>query len=108
MKDAKKKKLKKAGWKLGSASDFLGLTDEESAFIELKLLLAQSVREYRERKALTQEQFADLIGSSQSRVAKMEAAESDVSIDLLVRGLLALGVSRQQLGRLIGSKKSAA
>lgn len=108
MKERKKKMLKKAGWKVGSASDFLGLSDEETAFIELKLLLAQSVREHRERKGLTQGELAELMGSSQSRVAKMEAAEADVSIDLLVRALLALGMSRQQLGRLIGSKRSAA
>lgn len=108
MKDTKKKKLENAGWRVASASELLGLSAEEAALIELKLLLARSVREHRERKGLTQSALAELIGSSQSRVAKMEAPEGDVSLDLLVRGLLALGVSRQQLGRLIGSRRSAA
>jgi phage-related protein/DNA-binding XRE family transcriptional regulator len=108
MKDAKRNKLRKAGWKVGSAADFLGLTAEEAALIELKLLLAANLRERRERAGLTQEQLAEHLGSSQSRVAKMEAAEVGVSMDLLIRGLLVLGVTRRELGRLIGGKRSAA
>ena len=108
MKNAKKKKLEKAGWKVGSTSEFLGLTEQEEAFIELKLLLAECLRSRREDKEMTQAEVAELIGSSQSRIAKMESAEAEVSIDLLVRALLALGITRRQLGRLIGSSRSAA
>ncbi len=69
---------------------FLGLSDEEVAFVDLKLALAQSLRSRRERKELTQNRLAELIESSQSRVAKMEAGDRTVSLDLLVRSLLAM------------------
>ena len=73
MKKAKRTRLEAAGWKVGSVKQFLGLTDEEEAFVELKLALARSLRSRRERKGLTQTQLAQLIESSQSRVAKMES-----------------------------------
>jgi ribosome-binding protein aMBF1 (putative translation factor) len=93
----KKRRLESAGWKAGEASKFLGLTDEESAIVELKLGLARAVREQRRRRSLTQEQLGGLLGSSQSRVAKMEAADPTVSIDLMVSSLLRLGASRKDL-----------
>ena len=43
------------------------------------------------------------LGSSQSRVAKMEAADPSVSLDLLVRGLLATGASPRDIGRVLVS-----
>ncbi len=103
MKKSKKKKLEAAGWKVGSTSDFLNLTPEEEAFIELKLALANHLKKSRQRKKLTQTQLAEFIKSSQSRVAKMESGDPSVSIDLLVRCLLALGTSPKQLARIIGS-----
>lgn len=103
MKKTKKKRLESAGWKIGSASDFLGLTPEEEAFISLKLTLAQNLKEFRQRKKLTQIQLAKMMKSSQSRVAKMEAGDPSVSIDLLIRSLLMLGASQKELGRIIGS-----
>ncbi len=101
MHKAKKKRLVKKGWKIGSADEFLGLSPEESAYIELKLNLSEKLRRNRIRKKLTQGELAQLISSSQSRVAKMEAGDPSVSVDLLVRSLLALGVSRKELGRSI-------
>ena len=103
MKNTKKKRLESAGWKIGSASDFLGLTPEEEAFISLKLALARNLKELRQRKKLTQTQLAKMMKSSQSRVAKMEAGDPSVSIDLLIRSLLMLGTSPKELGRIIGS-----
>jgi DNA-binding XRE family transcriptional regulator len=103
MKKTKKKRLESAGWKIGSASDFLGLTPEEEAFISLKLALARNLKELRQRKKLTQTQLAKMMKSSQSRVAKMEAGDPSVSIDLLIRSLLMLGTSPKELGRIIGS-----
>ena len=103
MKKSKQQKLKAAGWKVGTAADFLGLSEEEAAFVELKVALATSLKKYRQDEDLTQSQLADMLGSSQSRVAKMEAADADVSIDLLVRALLALGVTRKQLAKIIGA-----
>ena len=97
----KKEKLAKKGWKVGSVAEFLDLSAEESAYIEMKLALSEKLRERRRRKKLTQAELAKAIESSQSRVAKMEAGDPTVSIDLLVKSLLALGMSKKELGRTI-------
>ena len=99
VKQSKRQKLEQNGWRVGSASDFLGLSAEESAYIEMKLALSEALREEREKKKLSQVQLARLIASSQSRVAKMEAADSSVSMDLLVKSLLALGVARKKVAQ---------
>jgi hypothetical protein len=95
------KRLEAAGWKVGGTSEFLGLTEEEAAIVELKVGLASAVREQRSRRSLTQEQLGRLLGSSQSRVAKMEAADPSVSIDLMVRSLLRMGASRKEVAAYI-------
>lgn len=102
MKKTKKDRLKKAGWKVGSTTEFLGLSDEEAALIEMKLALARSLKERRLAHDLTQDDVAKQLGSSQSRVAKMEAADATVSMELMVRSLLVLGATRQEVGRIIG------
>jgi len=104
MKTSKRHRLAAAGWQVGDASDFLGLTKEEAAFVEMKLALADSVRRRRQARRLTQTQLAKRIGSSQSRVAKMEAADPSVSIDLLMRALLEMGASRAELARAISKR----
>ena len=85
MNSIKKKRLERKGWKVGTAAEFLRLTPEESAYIEMKLLLSKNLRERRMDKSLTQEQLARFLKSSQSRVAKMETGDPSVSLDLLVR-----------------------
>jgi predicted XRE-type DNA-binding protein len=105
MDEQKRKRLAKAGWKVGDAADFLELTPEEAEFVELKLALAEELREQREKQGLTQEDVAREVGSSQSRVAKMEAADPTVSVDLLVRSLLKLGASRVDLGRVVARRR---
>jgi len=104
MRKPKQECLKKAGWRLGTAKDFLGLTDEETAFIETKLALARSLKERRLARGWTQHGLAKRLGTSQSRIAKMEAVDKSVSIDLLVRSLLAVGATRKDLGRIISRK----
>ena len=104
MKAEKAKKLAKAGWKLGDAKDFLELDSSEAEFVEIKLGLARCLRELREQHKWTQADLAGRLGSSQSRVAKMEAADATVSVDLLVRSLLAAGADRKDVGRAIGSQ----
>ena len=101
MKATKRKLLEKKGWKVGSSADFLGLSEEESAYIELKLSLSDSLKEARVREKLTQADLAKLVQSSQSRVAKMEAGDPTVSINALIKTLLALGVSRRQVAKAI-------
>jgi DNA-binding XRE family transcriptional regulator len=107
MKADKRRRLESEGWKLGSAKDFLALTDEEAEFIELHLSLAALLAKRRKSLGYTQTEVADLLGSSQSRVAKMESGDPSVSVDLLIRSLLALGVKRTQVGRAIGAAFSA-
>jgi len=102
MDPAKRARLEKEGWQFGDAADFLDLTPEEAAFVELKLALVEQLKQLRIRTGWTQIQLAVKIGSSQSRVAKMEAGDASVSVDLLIRTLLALGASREDLGSAIG------
>ena len=103
MKAEKRKRLESAGWRVGDARDFLALSDDDAQFVEIKLALARSLRELREKRNWTQADLAKRVGSSQSRVAKMEAADPTVSVDLLVRSLLAIGADRRELGRIVGS-----
>ncbi len=106
MREAKKKRLEAKGWKVGSVKEVLGLTPVEDAYIELRLRLAEGLRERRVRQNLTQADFAKALGSSQSRVAKMETGDPAVSLDLLVRGLLALGAMPKDLAKTITSARS--
>lgn len=102
MREDKRKRLAAKGWKTGSAADFLGLSVEEERYVELRLRLSEGIRERRQRRHLTQTELARALRSSQSRVAKMEAGDPSVSLDLLVRSLLALGASNKDLAKLIG------
>ncbi len=108
MKAAKRKKLEATGWKVGNAADFLGLSKEEVAYLELKLKLATQLKNLRLKRHLTQSDFAKRIDSSQSRVAKMETGDRSVSIDLLVKSLFALGVTSKDIGKAITQTKSNA
>jgi ribosome-binding protein aMBF1 (putative translation factor) len=87
----KRKALEAAGWRLGDAADFLGLTQEERRLVELRLAVSRKVRELREKNGVTQQDLAGKLKSSQSRVAKIEAAAADVSLDLSIRALFAVG-----------------
>jgi predicted XRE-type DNA-binding protein len=101
MKPTKRARLEAAGWAVGSVADFLGLSPEEQTYVELKVSLSRSLREWRTRKRLTQSTLARQLNSSQSRVAKMEAADPTVSVDLLVRSLLRLGAKLKDIARAI-------
>lgn len=101
MRNEKRAKLEAAGWRIGTASEFLGLTKEQSEFVEMKLALARSLRRRRNARKMTQAQLARLVGSSQSRIAKMEAADPAVTLDLLVRSLLATGATRREVAGII-------
>ncbi len=105
MREAKRKRLEAKGWKVGSVEEFLNLSPEEVAYIELKLKLADNLREQRRRRRMTQREVARIIKSSQSRIAKMEAGDPSVSLDLLIRSLLALGASGRDLGRIIARSR---
>ena len=97
----KRKRLEATGWRFGSAADFLGMTPQEEAYVELKLHLADTLEAKRNAKGLTQKALAARLKSSQSRVAFMERGDPSVSVDLLVRGLFALGVRRKELAKAV-------
>lgn len=103
MQVSKRKKLEAAGWKVGSANEFLDLTADETAYIEMKLTLSHSLRQRRLKSKLSQIELAKLVHSSQSRIAKMEAGDPSVSIDLIMKSLLALGASPKDVAKTISS-----
>ena len=103
MRRAKRERLEKRGWRIGTVEDFLGLSPAEAAYVELRLRLSETLRTRRKSRRLSQTQVARLLNSSQSRVAKMESGDPSVSLDLLVRSLLTLGASRRDLGRAISA-----
>lgn len=107
MNKAAKKKLEENGWRFGNPEDFLGLSEDESAYIEIKILLSESLKKERQKKNITQNALAKKINSSQSRVAKMEAADPSVTIDLLVKSHLALGISKKALGKILAKPQPA-
>ena len=95
MRASKLKKLGRKGWKVGDVDEFLGLSPEEAAYVGLRLKLAEGLRARRARRGVTQADLATTLQSSQSRVAKIEAGDPTVSIDLMIRSLLALGASNR-------------
>ena len=108
MKNSKRKKLEAAGWTVGSATDFLGLSPEEETLLNMKLSLASQVKSRRQQLEITQQALAKRLGSSQSRVAKIETADPSVSMELLVRSLISLGASPMEIGKIIGTRMKTA
>ncbi|MBP7690647.1 MAG: helix-turn-helix transcriptional regulator [Anaerolineales bacterium] len=102
MNTQKRQRLGKAGWRVGAAADFLGLTSEEAALVEIKTALSQTLQRRRQAR-MTQVELAGRIGSSQSRVAYAERGARSVSMDLLVRALLAVGATPKDIGRTIAA-----
>lgn len=98
---SRRRKLEAGGWRVGEPRELLQLSDDEAALVEMRLALADEVRRRRRDAEWTQAELASALGSSQSRVAKMESADRSVSLDLLVRGLLALGASRREVSRAL-------
>ncbi len=103
MDPVKKAKLEAAGWKAGSADEFLGLNPEESALLDIRMSLSTALRQRRQEAHLAQLHLAEKIKSSQSRVAKMEACDSSVSIDLLIKAILATGATPAEIGQYIAN-----
>ena len=103
--DAKKRKrLEAAGWQVGTATEFLKLTPAEATLVEMRVALSQSLKERRLAEGLTQAALAKELGSSQSRVAKLEAGDPSVSLELLIRALLAVGASRKDVAQALARR----
>jgi hypothetical protein len=107
MKQRKRKQLEAAGWRVGSVDEFLGLSDVESFLVDLRLALSQALKERRAKLRLSQRALAERIKSSQSRIAKMEAADPEVSFELLLRGFMATGATRQDVANVFSVTPSA-
>jgi DNA-binding XRE family transcriptional regulator len=103
MNKEKQKKLEKNGWKFGSTKEFLNLSDKESAYLELKIKLSSNLRKLRKEQNITQIELAKILKSSQSSVAKIETGDPSVSLDLIIRSLLALGTSKKDNAKTISS-----
>ena len=104
MKARKQKRLETAEWRVGSTKELLGLSAAEDLLVEIHLSLSETLRERRVRARITQTELAKLLGSSQSRVAKMELGDSSVSMELLIRALFALGASKRDVAAAIGKR----
>jgi ribosome-binding protein aMBF1 (putative translation factor) len=101
MKRDKQRRLERAGWRVSDTAEFLGLNAQERRLIDLKLALATGIRELRERRGLTQAALAKRLGSSQSRVAKLEAGDASVSLDLMIRSLISVGAGPAEIAKII-------
>ena len=100
MNTEKRKRLESKGWKFGTTKEFLQLTIEDEGYIEMKLALADALEKKRKEQHLTQKQLAGMLKSSQPRVAMIEKGDSSVTLDLIVRGLLALGAKPKKLAAI--------
>ena len=98
------KRLRAAGWHAGSVKEFLKMSDEEAALVEIKLALTDAVRQARIKQKISQTDLALRIKSSQSRVAKLEAGDASVSLDMIVRALFAVGATKREVQRTFASK----
>ena len=96
-------RLKSQGWEVGNTADFLKLSQEEIALIDLKIALTKRLKELRIKQNLSQESLAKKIKSSQSRIAKIEAGEQNISLDLILKTLFSLGATNQDLIEVIKS-----
>jgi len=97
MKTNKIERLKASGWKTGNAEEFLQLSDEEAQLVALKLSLISAVKKSRIKRKLSQIDLAQRMKSSQSRIAKIEAGDPSVSLDLIVRALIASGATTRDI-----------
>ena len=108
METRKRKRLEAAGWRVGSAAQFLELSAEEAALVETRLAVSRALKQRRVRQGVTQAALAKRLRSSQSRVAKMEAGDPSISLDLLLRAFFATDATKHDLARVLGSRRSSA
>ena len=83
--------LQAAGWDIGDAADFLEMSNEERQLLDARVELALAIRQQRIAVNLSQKELGAKLKTSQPRVAKIERAATDVSLDQLVRAFAAAG-----------------
>ena len=101
----KRKRVEAAGWRVGSAAEFLELSAAEAALVETRLAVSGALKQRRVRQGVTQAALAKKLRSSQSRVAKMEAGDPTTSLDLLLRTFFATGATKLDLARVLTSRR---
>ena len=104
----RQQKLEEKGFQVGSTADFLHFSPEEEDYIDIRLDISNMVKAQRTKRGWTQEQLARAIDSSQSRIAKLEGGDPDISMDLMIKALLSLGTSKKQIGKLLEGEMEAA
>ena len=104
----RQQQLEEKGFRIGSAADFLELSPEEEAYIDIRLDISNMVKSQRATRGWTQEQLARAIGSSQSRIAKLEGGDPGISLDLMIKALLRLGTSKKKIGKMLKGELNVA
>ncbi len=104
MDTAKRKHLEEAGFQVSTVADFLGLTPEENEMVEIRVALSAAFKKQCRGSGLSQAETAERIGSTLFRVAKMEAGDPHASLDLLVKALIMLGMTRGELADVIAAR----
>ena len=101
MDPVKRQKLEAAGYKVSTVAEFLELTPEEEAIVEIRVAVSKSLKRMRQQEQLSQQKLAEKTNLSQSCVAKREASDKSVSIDLLIKSLISLGATREDIAAAI-------
>lgn len=108
---AKRKALRSAGWAIGDAADFLEMSDEERQLLDVRVTLALAIRGQREAIQMSQKELGAKLKTSQPRVARIERAAPDVSLDQLVKAFAAAGgkftVKVGRPGRKAGNSRNS-
>jgi predicted XRE-type DNA-binding protein len=97
------KRRKGKTWVETDVEELLDLSAEDLVIVEFRAALAVALQRARKRKKLTQEEAAEVIGTSQAQVSKMEAGQSSITIDRLIKALASLGVSRPAILRALNT-----
>lgn len=90
----KRAKLEAKGIRVtDSPAEVLGISPGRMILIDLRLNLGAEVRRLREASALTQAQLAELVGTKQPAIARMEHGNPSVALDRFIVALSALGAT---------------
>lgn len=108
MDEAMRERLGADGWRVADVQDFLGLRNDEMAYIDLCATLRRAARSRREDAGLSQHALARRLGSTKTQVARMESGDPSGSIDLMVRALLATGATAADVADVIAPGRASA
>ena len=97
------KRRKGKTWVETDVEELLDLSAQDLVIVEFRAALALALQQARKRQKLTQENAAKVIGTSQAQVARMEAGQSSITIDRLIKALIALGVPRPTILKALNS-----